>query len=175
MAMLPRHAALVLLPLVLVQGPAHLRAQASGPWSGCKADSLSNWNCAHYYSGTVSYSSELKTADGTENRSITATVAAGKVTCKVKSPDGPAFEGPGMLVAEHASTGTAGGKYTIKAWCPESPGARPTRGASPSIDTYEQQAADYATLEGKDAHEHPDADPANGVSGTETIAWQLRR
>src|SRR4030095_13988809 len=156
MAMLPRHAALVLLPLVLVQGPAHLRAQASGPWSGGKTDRLSNWNGAHYYSGTVSYSSELKTADGTESRSITATVAAGKVTCKVKSPDGPAFEGPGMLVAEHASTGTAGGKYTIKAWCPESPGERPTRGDSPSIDTYEQQAAGYGTLEGQDAPEAPE-------------------
>ncbi len=80
-----------------------------------------------------------------------------------------------MLVAEHASTGTAGGKYNIKVWCPEAAGERPTRGDSPIIDTYEQQASDYATLEGKDAHEHPDADPANGVSGTETIAWQLRR
>jgi len=174
MAMLPRRVVLFLLPIIVLQRPALLQGQASGPWSGCKTDSLSNYNCAHYYSGTVSYSSELKTPDGTETRSITATVAAGKVSCKVKTPDGPAFDGPGMLAAEHSGTGTSG-KYNIKVWCPESPGERPTRGNSPSIDTYEQQAADYATLEGKDAHEHPDADAANGVSGTETIVWQLRR
>ncbi|HEY7029440.1 MAG TPA: hypothetical protein VH438_17630 [Gemmatimonadales bacterium] len=174
MATFPRCAALFLLTLAFVQGPSHLRAQASGPWSGCKTDSLSNYNCAQYYSGTVSYNSELKTPDGTEVRSITATVTGGKVSCKVKTPDGPAFEGPGMLAAEHDGTGTSG-KYNIKVWCPESAGARPTRKDYPVIDTYEQQAADYSTLEGKDAHDHPDADPANGVSGTETIAWQLKR
>ena len=27
----------------------------------------------------------------------------------------------------------------------------------------------------QDSHEHPDADAANGVSGTETITWSLRR
>src|SRR4029079_10633627 len=121
MATLPRRAALFLLPLLLTQAPSHLRAQASGPWSGCKTDSLSNYNCAHYYTGTVSYSSELKTPDGTETRSITATVAAGKVSCKVKTPDGPAFDGPGMLAAEHSGTGTSG-KYNIKVWCPRSAG-----------------------------------------------------
>ncbi|HEU5154285.1 MAG TPA: hypothetical protein VFU03_06125 [Gemmatimonadales bacterium] len=172
--MLSRRAVLFLLTLVLGLSPARLRAQASGPWSGCKTDSLSNYNCAQYYSGTVSYNSELKTADGTEVRSITATVTGGKVSCKVKTPDGPAFDGPGMLVAEHASSMTSG-KYSIKVWCPEAAGERPTRKDYPAIDTNEQQAADYATLEGKDAHEHPDADPANGVSGTETIAWQLKR
>lgn len=79
-----------------------------------------------------------------------------------------------MLAAEHASTGTSG-KYTLRVWCPEVKGQRVSRDDSPVIDTYEQQAGDYATLAGKDAHDHPDADPANGVSGTETIAWQLRR
>ena len=95
--MLPRRAALFLLTLAFVQGPSHLRAQASGPWSGCKTDSLSNYNCAQYYNGTVSYNSELKTPDGTEVRSITAMVTGGKVSCKVKTPDGPAFEGPAEL------------------------------------------------------------------------------
>jgi hypothetical protein len=174
MAMLPRRAALFLFALVLVQVPASLGAQASGPWSGCKTDSLSNYNCAQYYSGTVSYNSELKTPDGTEVRSITATVTGGKVSCKVKTPDGPAFDGPGMLAAEHSGTGTSG-QYNIKVWCPESAGARPTRNDYPVIDTYDQQAADYATLAGKDSHEHPDADSVNGISGTETIAWQLKR
>jgi hypothetical protein len=174
MAMLSRRAVLFLLTLALGLSPARLRAQATGPWSGCKTDSLSNYNCAQYYSGTISYNSELKTADGTEVRSVTATVAAGKVTCKVKSPEAGSFEGPGILVAEHGSTMTSG-RYTIRVWCPEAAGARPTRKDYPVIDTYEQQAADYATLEGKDAHDHPDADAANGVTGTETIVWQLRR
>ena len=174
MAMLPRRAVLFLLALVLMQGPAHLRAQASGPWSGCKTDSLSNYNCAQYYSGTVTYNSELKTPNGTEVRSITATVNGGKVSCKVKTPDGPAFDGPGMLAAEHSGTGPSG-QYNIKVWCPESAEGRPTRKDYPVIDTYDQEAADYAKLEGKDSHDHPDADAANGITGTETIAWQLTR
>jgi hypothetical protein len=62
-----------------------------------------------------------------------------------------------MLVAEHASTGTAAASTPSRFGARNRLGKRPTRGDSPSIDTYEQQAADYATLEGKDAHEHPDA------------------
>jgi hypothetical protein len=38
-----------------------------------------------------------------------------------------------------------------------------------------QRAANYATLEGKDVHEHPSTDAVNGVTGTETITWMLRR
>jgi hypothetical protein len=30
-------------------------------------------------------------------------------------------------------------------------------------------------LQGTDPHEHPDADEVNGLSGTETIVWELRR
>jgi hypothetical protein len=157
---------------VLAYTPVH--GQGTGSWSGCKTDSLANYNCASYYSGTVSLTSELKTPNGTEMRSVVATVTAGRVACQVKDVAGSVFEGPGMLAAEHASTGTSG-KYTLRVWCPEAKGQRVTRDDSPVIDTYEQQAGDYATLAGKDAHDHPDADPANGVSGTETVAWQLRR
>lgn len=163
---------LLSLAFVLIQTP--LAGQAKGPWSGCRADSLSIWNCASYYTGKVSITSELKTADGTMSRSIVATVTGGKVTCQVKEPDAAAFEGPGMMAAEHGSTGTSG-TYSVKIWCPEAEGKRPARRDSPAIDTYEQQAADYVLLEGKDTHEHPDADSANGLSGTETVAWQLRR
>lgn len=169
----PTHVGILALGLTL-HGHTSLHGQATGSWSGCKTDSLSTYNCAPYYSGTVSLSSELKTANGTESRSIVATVTAGRVACRISGTSGPAFEGPGMLVAEHAGTGNAG-KYTIRVWCPEAAGTRPTRDDSPVIDTYEQQAANYAALEGKDSHEHPDADAANGVSGTETIAWSLRR
>ena len=174
MAIRTRHIGLLVLPLALVLGQAPLRAQVAGPWSGCKTDSLSNYNCAHYYSGTLSLTSALKTADGTVTRSIVATVTAGRVTCRVEETGTAAFEGSGMLAAEHAGTGNSG-KYTLKVWCPEAKGERPTRNDTPIIDTYGQQAADYATLEGKDAHEHPAADPANGVSGTETLAWRLHR
>lgn len=173
MAIHPTYVATLTLFFTL-QAHAPLRGQAAGSWSGCKTDSLSTYNCAPYYSGTVSLSSELKTPNGTESRSIVATVTAGRVACRVKGADGSAFEGPGMLVAEHAGTGNAG-KYTIKVWCPEAAGTRPTRDDYPVIDTYERQAANYAALDGKDAHEHPDADAANGVSGTETITWSLRR
>jgi len=164
---------LLLLALTL-QPPPAMRAQATMSWSGCKTDSLSNYNCAQYYSGTVSLSSELKTSNGTEARSVVATITAGRVACRVKAPEGAAFEGPGMLAAEHAGTGNSG-KYVIKIWCPEAAGARPTRGDAPTIDTYDQQATNYAVLEGKDAHDHPDADAANGVTGNETITWALRR
>lgn len=174
MATLARSSGLLVLSLALMPCTAELQAQGAGGWSGCKTDQLSNYNCAQYYSGTVTLNSELKTPNGTEVRSITATVTAGKVSCKVKLPDGPAFEGAGMLAAEHAGTGNAG-KYSIRVWCPESAGQKPSRDDAPAIDTYERSAADYALLEGRDAHEHPDADAANGVSGTETVVWQLRR
>jgi len=157
---------------VLASTPVH--AQGGGSWSGCKTDSLANYNCASYYSGTVSLTSELKTPNGTETRSVVATVTAGQVACRVKDVEGAVFEGPGMLAAEHASSGTSG-EYTLRVWCPEAKGQRVSRDDSPVIDTYEQQASDYATLAGKDTHDHPEADPANGVSGTETIAWQLHR
>jgi len=173
MATRPAQLGLLLLALTL-QAPPALRAQAATSWSGCKTDSLSNYNCAQYYSGTVTLSSELKTPNGTEARSVVATITAGRVACRVKAPEGAAFEGPGMLAAEHAATGNSG-KYVIRVWCPEAAGARPIRGDAPTIDTYDQEAASYAILEGKDAHEHPDADAANGVSGTETITWALRR
>ena len=174
MALRSGYQALLAIWVLVLLSAAPLPAQQTGPWSRCNTDSLSNYNCAQYYSGTVSLTAELKTADGTESRSIVAVVTAGRVTCRVKESGTEEFEGPGMLVAEHESNQNAGG-YVIRVWCPESKGERPTRRQSPAIDTYEQRTADYATLEGKDAHEHPDADPANGVSGTETLAWQLRR
>ncbi|MEP7325542.1 MAG: hypothetical protein ABI836_06315 [Gemmatimonadota bacterium] len=163
-----------LLLLSLALGVAPLRAQVAGAWSRCTMDSLSNWNCAQYYSGTATYHSELKGADFSQVRSFVATITAGRVMCKVKEPDTPEFDGPGMLVVEHGSTANSG-TYKISVWCPEAAGDRPTRRNEPMIQSYEQQAADYNTLNGKDAHEHPDADAANGVTGTETITWALRR
>ena len=162
------------LALVLLHAPAHLQAQVTGPWANCRPDSLSTYNCGRYYSGTLTLTSELKTPDGTQTRSIGATVTGGQVTCKVKQPDAPMFDGPGMLSVQHANTDKAG-EYTIRVWCPQQAGERPSRNDAPSLDTYEQQAADYATLDGKDAHEHPDADSSNGLSGTETLTWHLHR
>ena len=164
----------LLLPLAVVLAftPAH--GQAAGGWSGCKTDALSNYNCATYYSGTVTLTSELKTPRGTESRSVVATVTAGKVMCRVKDPSGDTFEGAGLLVAEHASTGPSG-SYSVKVWCPREKGQAASRDDAPMIDTYDQEAGDYATLSGKNTHDHPDTDPANGVSGTETVVWQLHR
>ena len=165
---------LVLLVLPLALTPSVLPAQGSAAWSGCRADSLSIYNCAHYYSGTVSLTSELKSANGTETSSIIATVAAGRVTCRVKLPDSPEFEAPGMLAVEHGSNMNSGA-FKISVWCPAAAGEHVSRRDSPSIETYDQRAADYATLEGRDAHEHPNTDAANGVTGTEVISWRLRR
>jgi hypothetical protein len=171
----PSHrSAQLVLSLATVLSFTPLHAQGAGPWSSCKTDSLSNYNCASYYSGTISLTSELKTPNGTETRSVVATVTAGRVVCRVKDATGNVFDAPGMLAAEHASTGSSGA-YTIQVWCPGAKGERVSRNDSPAIDTYERQAADYATLTGKDAHDHPETDAANGVSGTETITWQLHR
>jgi hypothetical protein len=159
---------------VLLQGSTALQAQANASWSGCKTDNLSNYNCASYYSGTVTLTAELKTPDGTETRSITASVSAGRVTCRVKGPTDPQFDGPGLLAVEHGNTANAG-EYTIQVWCPDAPGAKPSRDDAPAIDSYQRQATNYGVLEGKDQHEHPDADAANGVTGTEIVTWSLRR
>ncbi len=162
------------LTLAALHLPGTLQGQGSKSWTDCKTDSLSTYNCATYYSGTASLTSQLKTPSGTENRSVLATVTAGRVVCRVTEADGSAFEGPGMLAAEHGSNMNSG-EYVVRVWCPEAKGQRVKRSDSPIMDTYKQQADDYATLAGKDAHEHPDADAANGVSGTETLAWQFHR
>ena len=164
----------LLLPvLALFLLPHGLSAQA-GAWSGCKADSLSIYNCAQYYSGTVTYASELKGADLHETLTVVATITAGRVTCQVKGSEAGEFAGPGMLAVEHGSTANAG-EFKINVWCPEAEGDRPTRGDSPLIQVMNQRATDYGTLNGKDSWEHPSADAANGITGTETISWQLRR
>ena len=164
-----------MLAMVLaLQGYIPLRGQAPASWSACKTDSLSTYNCSSYYSGTVGLTSTLKTPDGSQSRSVAATITSGRVSCRVRAADGSAFEGAGMLVAEHAEASNAG-KYTVRVWCPETAGQRLTRDDYPAIDTYEQVATSYAVLEGKDSHEHPDADAANGVTGTETITWSLHR
>jgi len=160
--------------LALAGGPAPAGAQVSSQWSKCNQDSLSIWNCAVYYSGTVTLASSLKTADGTTTTAITATVTGGKVSCTVRNGADPQFEGPGMLVVETEGP-IVGGDYSLQVWCPESAGKRPTRNSYPVIAVQDQKASDYASLTGRDEHEHPDADAANGVSGTETIAWNLKR
>jgi len=164
-----------LLALALaLEGHISLAAQATTSWSGCKTDNLSNYNCASYYSGTITLASEPKTPNGVESRSITATVTAGRVSCRVKQGTEPVYEGAGLFAVEHANTANAG-EYTVKVWCPTASGGRPSRDDAPAIDSYERQAANYGVLEGKETHEHPEADAANGVTGTETITWALRR
>jgi hypothetical protein len=159
---------------VLLRTSPLLYGQVTASWSGCKTDNLSTYNCASYYNGTVTLTAALKTPNGTESRSITATVAAGRVTCRVKGPTDSPFDGPGLLAVEHGNTANAG-EYTIQVWCPEAPGGKPSRDDAPAIDSYKRQAANYGILEGKDEHEHPDTDAANGVTGTETVSWSLRR
>src|SRR5215216_2062484 len=113
-ARLPR---LILPILALLLAPGSARAQAQGAWSGCKADSLSIWNCAQYYSGMVTYTSELKGTDLNETLSVVATITAGRVTCRLKGSDVGEFEGPGMVAVEHSSTMNAG-EFKINVWCP---------------------------------------------------------
>jgi hypothetical protein len=162
---------LVLLAAVTV-APATATAQTS--WSNCRTDQLSNYNCASYYSGTVSLTSQLKGSGVNEAWSIVATVTAGSVSCTVKQPDMAEYSGPGMLAVEH-STNANSGEYEINVWCPEAEGERVTRDDSPMIVVMDQQSSDYRTLMGRDEHENPSADAVNGLTGTETITWSLRR
>jgi hypothetical protein len=162
----------LVLPVALWHTP--LAAQVSGAWSRCNMDSLATWNCAMYYSGTVTLSSELKGPGVNDVSSVTATVAAGKVTCRMKSTDTGEYEVPGMLTVEHASTENSG-EYEIRVWCPDAAGKRPSRRDYPVIEIMDQKAADYTTLAGKDSYEHPDADEVNGIAGTQTVTWNLKR
>jgi hypothetical protein len=162
----------LLLPAALCQSP--LAAQVSKAWADCRPDSLVTWNCGSYYSGTVTLASELKGNGVNDVRSVIAEVKAGRVTCRVRGTDTPEYTVPGMLAVVHSSTENAG-QYGISVWCPEAAGLRPTRRDAPVIEVMDQQAADYGSLGGKDSYEHPLTDEANGLAGTETISWQLRR
>lgn len=159
--------------LVVALAPA-LPGQVSARWSACKSDSLSNFNCASYYTGTVTLSSDLKGANINQSLRIVATVTAGKVTCQTRGTETGDIDGPGMLFVEHENTENAG-EYRISVWCPESAGKRPTRNDAPLIEIMDQQSRDYGTLEGKDSYDNPNSDEANGLSGTETVTWALRR
>ncbi len=150
-----------------------LHAQA-GQWT-CRADSLSGFNCAGYYSGTVTLVSELRGSDLRQTLRVVATVTNGRVSCQVSGSEVGEFGGAGMLAVAHEAAQVAGGGYSINVWCPASEGEQPHRGDDPMIVIMRQRAADYAMLEGRDEHEHPDADAVNGLSGTETITWSLRR
>jgi hypothetical protein len=165
-----RRIAILCLVAVL---PGTAAPQAAGTWS-CRTDSLATFNCAPYYSGTVTLTSELKGPGFTQTLSIVATVTAGRVMCTVKDSEVGDFEGPGMLAVPHETNANAG-EYDIDVWCPEAPGERPTRDDSPMIQVMKQRATNYGTLEGRDEHENPSVDPVNQVSGTETITWRLRR
>lgn len=162
-----------LLGAVLVMLSSEMQAQAPGRWA-CRADSLAGYNCAQYYDGTVTQTSELK-GSVQQSARIVATVTGGRVICKVSGTEVEAFEGPGMLAVVHEAANVVGGEYSINVWCPEAPGEATERGSEPQIVIMKQRAANYATLEGKDVHEHPSADAVNGLSGTETITWALRR
>jgi hypothetical protein len=151
-----------------------LAAQAEGRWT-CRADSLSGFNCAHYYNGTVTLASQLTGTNTRQTFRVVATVTGGRVSCQVTGTEVGEFSGPGMLVVAHAATLMAGGGYDISVWCPDAADSRMRRGTEPLIKVMRQRAADYTVLEGRDAHEHPDTDAANGLSGTETITWALRR
>jgi hypothetical protein len=162
-----------LLSVALLMLSSTLHAQAPGRW-GCRADSLAGFNCAQYYDGTVTLTSELKGSVQQSFR-IVATVTGGRVTCKVSGTEVEEFEAPGMLAVVHEATQVVGGEYSIDVWCPEEAGSSTHRGTEAQIKIMKQRAADYAKLEGKDAYESPNADAANGITGTETITWALRR
>jgi len=159
--------------LALAATTPRLHAQA-GPWA-CRADSLSGYNCAGYYSGTVTLTSELRGSDLRQTFRVVATVTNGRVSCQVSDSEVGEFGGAGMLAVTHEAAGVPGGGYGISVWCPASEGEQPHRGDAPMIEIMRQRAPDYAVLEGRDEYEHPDADAVNGVSGTETITWSLRR
>ena len=161
----------ILLALVATTHRVHAQA---GQWA-CRVDSLSGYNCAGYYSGTVTLTSELRGSDLHQTLRVVATVTDGRVSCQVSGSEVGEFGGPGMLAVTHEAAQVAGGGYSISVWCPASEGEQPRRGDSAMIEIMRQRAATYATLEGRDAHEHPDADAVNGLSGTETITWSLHR
>ena len=159
------------IALVLV---APLSAQAAGRFA-CRADSLSIYNCGQFYNGTVTLANDLRGANLRQTLRIEATITAGRVTCRVNGTEEGQFEGPGMLAVEHEIANAAGGGYSISVWCPQSADDRPRRGTDPVIKVMNQRAGDYGVLEGRDQYEHPNTDSANGLTGTETITWSLRR
>ncbi len=166
-----KYALVILLALTAITPRLHAQA---GRWE-CRADSLSGFNCAGYYSGSVTLTSELRGSDLAQTRRVIATVTDGRVSCQVSDSEAGEFGGAGMLAVTHEAALAVGGGYSISVWCPASEGEQSHRGDDAMIVIMQQRAPDYAVLEGRDEHEHPDADAVNGLSGTETITWSLRR
>jgi len=162
---------LLTLP-ILMCAPAVLPAQGSPAWAACRTDSLSTFNCASYYNGTVTMNATVKAAGVDQFTVITATVTAGKVSCRFKTEEIPEFTAPGMVAIEHGSNRDAG-KYKVSVWCPDAPGKRVSRRDQPNIEVYEQEAADYARLQGEDSYDG--GDEVNGVTEKVTTTWRLER
>lgn len=168
----PGRVLLVLPVLLTLAAPA--AAQVPARWSACRMDSLATWNCASYYSGTVTLTAELRGSGIRQTLRIVATVTDGRVQCRVSGTEAGDYQGPGMIAVEPEGAMDAG-EYAINVWCPDEADQPVSRRDAPGIVILHQRAADYGVLQGTDPHEHPDTDEVNGLSGTETIVWELRR
>jgi hypothetical protein len=130
-------------------------------------------NYAEHFSGTLHWKSVL----GAETDELTVTVVDGKAACR-GSLGGTKVQGPGKLAVERGiSMEDAPGQpwYDISVSCPE-PDGRVRDVVAGQIRTYQRKdGTGFTALAGKVDEENPDADPANGVTGTIHLDWSLSR
>jgi len=124
-------------------------------------------NYADHFSGTFHWESVL----GDERESVTATITNGKAVCSGSS------NGPGLVAVEFGlGTDDAPTQpwYRVAVACPTT---RPAEMNGTEMSTYKQPTAarEPRVLEGSSQDENPDADPANGVTGTLKLRWSLKR
>ncbi|MEO7966488.1 MAG: hypothetical protein ABIT38_21530 [Gemmatimonadaceae bacterium] len=152
-------------------------------------------NYGHLYTGTFSWTSTLTSATSNYSEEVHVAIANGKATCvgtvhetqKNTNPLSGSLSGPGLFAVEFENDSAGKPIYRITAACPTfaypqtaDAAATPSRPAELGHNdrtTYEQPATGVAlaSLQGSSTYPSPDEDSVNGVTGTVTVKWTLRK
>ena len=149
--------------------------------------SVVHCNYAALYSGSVSWDVTANAAKYHRVEKVTVTVVHGVATCDgtVSETDQGVtqtgtIKGTGMIAVEFDKDTDVGKHYIVTAACPSVAGmgspVTPAQLDGREHGSYKQPSdlAPGSPLKGSTSS-HPDDDPANGVTGTVNVSWDLKR
>lgn len=150
-------------------------------------------NYAHLYKGIFSWNDVLRGAKSSTVIAVTANIDGLKVVCsgtQTITEEGVArvwtSNGSGLVAVEFKEDDTMRKVYNITVACP-SPGNADTPSERAELGHFDQQSYEQRTtaaggpivpgvdLVGSSSEENPANDPVNGITGTVTVKWNLKK
>jgi hypothetical protein len=181
-----RLACLLIIVALLPYVPSSAGAQMPTQMP-CKMTVVS-CNYAYLYSGEFSWSNTLNGSVSQFREQVTVGVKNGVANClgTVRETDNGqtrsgTVSGPGLFAVEFERDSTNQLVYRITAACPTAAGmGSPVQRAElghHDQETYQQRATMIAqkVLKGGSNYPAPETDPANGVTGTVQVIWNITR